>query len=75
MVTPDEAAQLCAVSTRTIYRRIESGRCHFIETENGFSLICIKSLESNADVGSKDESLARPSSGFFRTRMNRMLKR
>jgi hypothetical protein len=77
MVTPDEAAQLCQVSTRTIYRRIETARCHFMETENGFSLICIKSLESNAESapGNKEEAVTRSSKGFFGTSMKRILKR
>ena len=47
MVTPDEAAQVCQVSSRTIYRRIESGRLHFSETERGFALICLQSLGSD----------------------------
>jgi hypothetical protein len=77
MVTPDEAAQLCQVSTRTIYRRIETGRFHFIETENGFSLICLQSLESNGDSasGGKEETITRPFRGFFGTSMKRILKR
>jgi predicted site-specific integrase-resolvase len=77
MVTPDEAAQLCHVSTRTMYRRIETGRVHFTETEKGFSLICLQSLESNADsaLGSKEEAVTRPFRGFFGTSMKRILKR
>jgi hypothetical protein len=49
MVTPDEAAQLCQVSTRNVYRRIETGRIHFTETEKGFSLVCLQSLESSSN--------------------------
>jgi excisionase family DNA binding protein len=76
MVTPDEAAQLCQVSTRTIYRRIETGRLHFMETEKGFSLICIQSLESSGrPTQSSDEAIARAHVGFFRNSMKRMLKR
>lgn len=72
MVTPDEAAQLCQLSTRTIYRRIETGRFHFTETERGFSLICLQSLESQATT---DEVVTEPFSGSFRNRMKRILKR
>jgi predicted site-specific integrase-resolvase len=77
MVTPDEAAQLCQVSTRTIYRRIETGRFHFTETEKGFSLICLRSLESNANSvpGYAEEAATQPLRGFFRNGMKRMLRR
>lgn len=40
MYLPDEAAKLCAISTRTIYRLIESGDLHFTETPDGSMLIC-----------------------------------
>lgn len=77
MVTPDEAAQLCRVSTRTIYRRIETGRLHFTETDRGFSLVCFQSLESEATATQADtvETASKPSSGFFRKSMRRILKR
>ena len=77
MVTPDEAAQLCQVSTRTIYRRIETGRFHFTETDKGFSLICLRSLESHANStpGCAEEWATRPLRGLFRNGMKRMLKR
>ena len=78
MVTPDEAAQLGSVSTRTIYRRIETGRLHFTETDKGFSLICLQSLESNAKwtPGWREEAAASPAPGSFRKRLiKRMLKR
>lgn len=75
MLTPDQAAQLCQVSTRTIYRRIENGRLHFTETEKGFSLVCLQSLEtnSNSDIEYPETAVTRP--GFFRTSVKRMLKR
>jgi hypothetical protein len=76
MVTPDEAAQLCQVSTRTIYRRIETGRFHFTETEKGFSLICLQSLESDANSApGPSEEAATVLKGFLRTSVNRVLKR
>ena len=78
MVTPDEAAQLCNVSTRTIYRRIETEAVHFMETEEGFSLICLQSIEINRARSTqrwKEEEVTRPSRGGFRkSLMKRMLK-
>ena len=44
MITPDEAAALCEVSTRTIYRWLESGAIHFSETASEGLLICLSSL-------------------------------
>ena len=44
MVTPDEAARMAGVSSRTIYRRIEAERVHFLETAEGLLLVCINSL-------------------------------
>lgn len=65
MVTPDEAAQLCRVSTRTIYRRVETGRLHFTETEKGASLICLQSLESKANSTQGGRSSDQPLPGVF----------
>ena len=44
MITPDEAAALCEVSTRTIYQWLESGTIHFSETATEGLLICLSSL-------------------------------
>ena len=35
MITPDEAAAVCGVSTRTIYRWLETGSIHFSESGDG----------------------------------------
>jgi excisionase family DNA binding protein len=43
MLTPEAAAVLAGVSPRTIYRCIESGELHFIET-GGLLLICSGSM-------------------------------
>ena len=40
MVTPDEAAALTETSARAIFRRVESGELHFVETDKGALLIC-----------------------------------
>jgi hypothetical protein len=43
-VTPHEAARLLGVSTRDIYRRIESGGVHFRESPGEEVSICSRSL-------------------------------
>jgi hypothetical protein len=42
MVVPDEAAAVVGISSRDIYRAIESEEIHFIETAQVF--VCHKSL-------------------------------
>ena len=49
MITPDEAAALCQVSTRIIYRWLEGGAIHFTEEANGALLICLSSLAATAE--------------------------
>ena len=44
LVTPDEAAAMAAVSTRTIYRWVEAGQLHLMETAEQPLLICLNSL-------------------------------
>ena len=44
LVTVEKAAALAGVSQRTIYRRVEAGKVHFIETPDGVLLICLDSL-------------------------------
>jgi excisionase family DNA binding protein len=44
MITPEEAAALCEVSTRTVYRWLETGAIHFSETVGEGLLICLSSL-------------------------------
>ena len=46
-VTPDQAATLCRVGIRTIYREIEAGRLHFHESPSGSLLICLDSLQDS----------------------------
>ena len=41
---PEEAPALASVSTRTMYRWVESGRVHFLETPEGRLLVCRNSL-------------------------------
>ena len=44
MLTPDQAATMANVSSRTIYRRVEAGEMHYTETAEGFLLICPNSI-------------------------------
>jgi len=46
LVTPNEAAALAGTDARTIFRSVESGEVHFIETGKGALLICAQSLAS-----------------------------
>ena len=46
MVTIDQAAALTRISSREIYREVEAGMLHFIETE-GSVLICFNSLNDS----------------------------
>jgi excisionase family DNA binding protein len=49
MVTPEEAAAVTGVSTRTIYRRVEDNQLHFTETPEGRLRVCFKSM-ANANL-------------------------
>ena len=40
MITPDQAAVMACTNTREIYRRVEEGRVHSVETPEGFLLVC-----------------------------------
>ena len=44
MVTPEYAAQISKAKPRAIYRQVESGELHFVETGEGELLICCSSL-------------------------------
>jgi hypothetical protein len=48
MVTIDQAAILSRLTARDIYREVEAGVLHFMETTEGSVLVCFRSLnESN----------------------------
>jgi hypothetical protein len=55
MITPEEAAALCDVSTREIYRWLEMGAVHFSEGPGGGLDICLASLALAA--GEKPKAL------------------
>lgn len=44
MITPNEAALLASVSSRTIYRWIEEAKLHFSEELSGSLLVCVDSF-------------------------------
>jgi hypothetical protein len=48
MVTIDQAAVLARVTSREIYREVEAGMIHFIETTEGSLLICVNSLNDSS---------------------------
>ena len=44
MFTPEAAATLAGLSSRAVYRLVETESVHFTETHDGALLICLKSL-------------------------------
>jgi hypothetical protein len=44
MATPEQAVTLTGIHSRTIYGWVEGGLVHFIETADGYLLICLDSL-------------------------------
>ena len=44
MITPDEAVAVAGRTAREIYRWVEAGRVHFLETPQGLISICLRSL-------------------------------
>ena len=44
MASVEHAAVLSGVSARTVYRRVEAGKIHFIETPAGALRVCLHSL-------------------------------
>jgi len=51
MLTPEEAAALAQVTTRTIYHWVDAGELHFTETPEGILLICPDSLTTRPPLG------------------------
>jgi len=59
MISSEEAAAIAGVSSRTIYRWVEAGRIHFIETAAGGLRICSNSIvnrlpSAGSQFGDKD---------------------
>ena len=53
MLTPDQAATIASVSSRMIYRRVEAGEMHYLETPEGHLLVCANSIELNSTVAQR----------------------
>ena len=47
MITIDQAASVARASSRDIYREIEAGKLHFIETAELSVLVCFNSLNDS----------------------------
>ena len=47
MIVAESAASVFGFSRREIYRIIEAGKVHFLETKEGVLFVCQKSLENN----------------------------
>ena len=47
MLTPEQAALIGNATERLIFRRIENGELHFIETDAGALFVCSNSLVNN----------------------------
>ncbi len=43
MISPEQAAILTGVSTRSIYRMVEAGELHYTETVDARLLVCLNS--------------------------------
>ena len=56
MATVEQVVTLTGIHSRAIYRSVEGGRLHFIETAEGHLLICLDSLRGMADAAELDFS-------------------
>ena len=52
MITPDEAVAVAGRSAREIYRWVEAGRVHFLESPQGLLSICLRSLYTDIQSSS-----------------------
>ena len=59
MLVPEEAAALVQTTVRAIFRCLETGEVHFVETADGALLICRNSLEPGQQIA-RWESSKRP---------------
>ena len=44
MLHPDEAARRFGIPVRSLFRRVEEGRVHYVESSSGVLLICPNSI-------------------------------
>ncbi len=50
MVSTNEAATLVNTTARDVFRRVDAGNVHFLETEGGTLLICCKSFLDSVKI-------------------------
>ena len=55
MLTAEEAARFAGTSTRMIYRRVEAGEIHYLETADGGLLVCARSVTSGIKKSAGEE--------------------
>jgi RNA polymerase sigma factor (sigma-70 family) len=55
MFTPEEAAAAAGINTRELYRLIEEGLLHFIETPGGTLLVCLSQLTQKENAPAQIE--------------------
>jgi predicted site-specific integrase-resolvase len=48
MLPPETAATISGITLRTLFRWIESGHIHFVETPEGSLFVCLESLMAHA---------------------------
>lgn len=58
MVSAEDAATILNMTRREIYRAVETGNVHFMETNEGLLLVCIQSLFSlNSPIQFQEKQL------------------
>jgi hypothetical protein len=53
MITPEAAAQIADMSSRSIYRLVETNELHFIETNDHQLWICVQSLKQILETANR----------------------
>lgn len=56
MIAAETLARLAGISPRDVYRRVEEGCLHFIETPKMELLVCLNSFSENTTKTSSDRS-------------------
>lgn len=59
MISTNACVNFIGIGSRIIFRLIESGKIHFIETENKEVYVCVASIKQNmlADFGENDAAI------------------
>ena len=50
LVQAEHAAEIFNVSRREVYRMVEAGRLHFVESADGVLYVCLRSFESERTI-------------------------